>query len=187
MNNVDYRVKFKKYEELNGRVKMIRRIANIILGIFIIAFSSTLMNQIPIILGIITIVFSSIELIIQIKKKDYEKIEDIHMGNNIIFIILGIMILLNNQNAIPFIAMIWGISGLRSGIKGLNIVIYNKINEKKYVPELIHAIIETFLSVLLIFNPFEKFEEHLIILGIQLIANSLKIGVKDKEYIKAVE
>ncbi|MGN1012818.1 MAG: hypothetical protein ACI4ON_03200 [Clostridia bacterium] len=36
--------------------------------------------------------------------------------------------LLKYNNSISFIAIVCGIAGLRKGIKGINVAIYNKIN-----------------------------------------------------------
>ena len=145
------------------------------------------MNEIPIIIGTIIIIMSVISIIISIMKKEYKTLETNILASGIVSFLLGIMVLINNQNSIPFIAIVWGILGLKKGVKGLNIALYNKANKKKYIIELIHSIIETILSILLIFNPFEKFEEHLIILGIEMIVSSLKIVFKDKKYVEAME
>ena len=102
---------------------------------------------------------------------------------NIVALLLGIMTLFKGQNAISFIAIIWGITGLRKGVKGFNIALYNKVNNKQYIGKLVYAIIETALSILLVFDPFEKVEEHLVILGFEMIIISLKVAFYDeKEY-----
>ena len=121
-----------------------------------------------IVTGLIHIIFAS-----YLKEKSLESMK---IPEYIVVMILGIMTLLKKNDAISFIAIIWGISGLRKGIKGLNVAIYNKVNNKRFVGELIHAIIETLLSILLVFNPFEKVEEHIIILGIEMIIMSLKVA-----------
>ena len=91
--------------------------------------------------------------------------------------------LFKGQNAISFIAIIWGITGLRKGVKGFNIALYNKVNNKQYIGKLVYAIIETALSILLVFDPFEKVEEHLVILGFEMIIIALKVAFYDeKEY-----
>ena len=95
---------------------------------------------------------------------------------NIVVMILGIMTLFKHDNAISFIAIVWGISGLSKGIKELNVAAFNKLNNKKFIGKFIHAIIETSLSILLVFNPFEKVEEHIIILGIEMIIIALKVA-----------
>ena len=176
-----------KNEKVIEILKKSKNILSVIIGILTIIFAHSLIGIIPIILGSFSILRGAIGLFINIKEKEYATLETHKIPINIISIILGIMILVNDHNAIPFIAIVWGVSGLRSAGNGLNISLYNKSQGQKYIPELIHSIIEIALCTLLIFNPFEKIEEHLIILGIQMIVNVIKIGVKDKKYISAVE
>ena len=148
----------------------------IVTGLIHIIFASYLKEKLSIITGITTINIALINTIRNIKNKEYKTLETMKIPENIVVMILGIMTLLKKNDAISFIAIIWGISGLRKGIKGLNVAIYNKVNNKRFVGELIHAIIETLLSILLVFNPFEKVEEHIIILGIEMIIMSLKVA-----------
>ena len=126
---------------------------------------------------------SIINLIRNIKNKEYKTLETMKIPENIVALLLGIMTLFKGQNAISFIAIIWGITGLRKGVKGFNIALYNKVNNKQYIGKLVYAIIETALSILLVFDPFEKVEEHLVILGFEMIIIALKVAFYDeKEY-----
>ena len=170
-------------ENKKDKLKFFLQIILIVTGLIHIIFASYLKEKLSIITGITTINIALINTIRNIKNKEYKTLETMKIPENIVVMILGIMTLLKKNDAISFIAIIWGISGLRKGIKGLNVAIYNKVNNKRFVGELIHAIIETLLSILLVFNPFEKVEEHIIILGIEMILMSLKVAFyNEKEY-----
>ena len=178
---------FKKYckenmeENKKDKLRFAIQIILIIVGMVNIICAGFLKEKLSIITGITTITISIINLIRNIKKKEYKTLDTIKIPENIVTIILGIMMLLKQKDAISFIAIVWGISGLRKGIKGFNVAIFNKLNNKKFVKELIHASIETILSMLLVFDPFEKVEEHIIILGIEMVISALKITFyKDK-------
>lgn len=163
-------------ENKKDKLKFSIQIILIIAGLIHIIFASFLKEKLSIITGITTINIALINIIRNVKDKEYKTLETMKLPENIVVMILGIMTLFKQNNAISFIAIIWGISGLRKGIKGFNIAIYNKVNNKRFLEELIHAIIETSLSILLVFNPFEKIEEHIVILGIEMIIMSLKVA-----------
>ena len=65
---------------------------------------------------------------------------------------------------------------IKNGQNTLQLSDVLKLNNKKFIGKFIHAIIETSLSILLVFNPFEKVEEHIIILGIEMIIIALKVA-----------
>ena len=163
-------------ENKKDKLKFIIKIILIIVGLVHIIFASYLKEKLAIITGITTINISIINLIRNIKNKEYKTLETMKIPENIVVMILGIMTLFKHDNAISFIAIVWGISGLSKGIKEFNVAIFNKLNNKKFIGKFIHAIIETSLSILLVFNPFEKVEEHIIILGIEMIIIALKVA-----------
>ena len=170
-------------ENKKDKLKFSIQIILIVVGLIHIIFADYLKEKLTIITGITTINISLINLIRNIKKKEYKTLDTMKIPENIAAILLGIMTLFKGQNAISFIAIIWGITGLRKGVKGFNIALYNKVNNKQYIGKLVYAIIETALSILLVFDPFEKVEEHLVILGFEMIIISLKVAFYDeKEY-----
>lgn len=170
-------------ENKKDKLKFSIQIILIVVGLIHIIFADYLKEKLTIITGITTINISLINLIRNIKKKEYKTLDTMKIPENIAALLLGIMTLFKGQNAISFIAIIWGITGLRKGVKGFNIALYNKVNNKQYIGKLVYAIIETALSILLVFDPFEKVEEHLVILGFEMIIISLKVAFYDeKEY-----
>lgn len=164
------------------RVRAIIQIIFMVTGLINITCANVLTKKLPFIIGLVTMITSIISLMKNIKEKEYKTLDTMKIPTNIVTIIISSIILFEQQNAIPFIAMVWGLSGLRKGIKGLNVAIFNKTHNKKFLLEFFHATIETTLSILLIFNPFEKIEEHLILLGIEMIISSLRIAFKDSDY-----
>ena len=170
-------------ENKKDKLKFSLQIILIVVGMIHIIFADYLKEKLTIITGITTINISLINLIRNIKKKEYKTLDTMKIPENIAALLLGIMTLFKGQNAISFIAIIWGITGLRKGVKGFNIALYNKVNNKQYIGKLVYAIIETALSILLVFDPFEKVEEHLVILGFEMIIIALKVAFYDeKEY-----
>ncbi len=172
----------KRKADKNTRIALLNALIFVIIGLINIICSSRLTNILPMIIGSAMILTSGIALVFNILQKEYKSLDTMESSKNIVSIILGISILFQGSNAIPFIAIIWGISGLRKGTKGLEVVLYNKIHKNKYLLELLHALFELTISILLIYDPFEKIREHLVLLGIEMVANSLKFLSKDEAY-----
>lgn len=166
------------------KLRFVIQIILIVVGIINIVCAGFLREKLSIITGITTINISIIKLVRNIRKKEYKTLDTFKIPENIVAIILGIMMVLKQENAISFIAIVWGISGLRKGVEGFNVAIFNKLNNKKFVAELIHATTETVLSMLLVFDPFEKVEEHIILLGFEMIISALKIAFYSDEEIE---
>lgn len=184
---------FKKYknehlskqnitDEKKDKIEIIRQIIFFIVGIMNIIFASLLREKLPMIIGFASIITGTISFIKNMIKKEYETLETMKIPRDIVISILGIIILLKKENAIPFIAIAWGILGLLRGSKELNVAVYNKVHKKTFLLELVHSVLELVFSMLLIFDPFEKIEEHLVLLGIEMVIGSLKICFKDKLY-----
>ena len=163
-------------------IEKINAVMFVLIGLVNIICASKLTNILPLIIGSAMILAALIALIYNITKKEYKTLDTMKIPKNAVSIILGISILFKGNNAIPFISIIWGISGLKKGTKGLDVALYNKVQGKKFFWELIHAIFELVLSILLIYNPFEKITEHLVLLGVEMVINSLKYLFKDETY-----
>ena len=119
-------------ENKKDKLKFSIQIILIVVGMIHIIFADYLKEKLTIITGITTINISLINLIRNIKKKEYKTLDTMKIPENIVALLLGIMTLFKGQNAISFIAIIWGITGLRKGVKGFNIALYNKVNNNNY-------------------------------------------------------
>ena len=163
-------------------IEILNAVIFVLIGLITIIYAYKLTNILPTIIGCTMILTSGITLIYNISQKEYKSLETMKIPQNIVSIILGISILFKGNNAIPFISIIWGISGLKKGTKGLEVAFYNKIHNNKFVWELLHALFEITISILLIYNPFEKITEHLVLLGIEMVIHSIKFVFKDEAY-----
>ena len=164
------------------RIEMFNAIIFVLIGFINIIYANKLTNILPTIIGSMMVLTSGIILIYYITQKEYKTLDTMKIPQKVVSIILGISILFKGDNAIPFIAIIWGISGLKKATKGLDVAFYNRGHKNKFLGELLHALFELIISILLIYNPFEKIEEHLVLLGIEMITNSIKFMFKDEIY-----
>ena len=123
----------------------------------------------------------------QDKEQSYNKDKKkriIEILNAIIFVLIGLINIVYANKLTNILPTIIGSTMiLTSGI----MLIYN-ISQKEYkslatmkIPKNIVSIILG-ISILLIYNPFEKITEHLVLLGIEMVINSIKFMFKDEIY-----
>ena len=128
----------------------------------------------PYLIGGLTIIISLGFIKDAVQMEEVKKSETKRLASGIVMLIVGAIIIIKQENSINFIAIVWGLFGLIRGIDELGEAFYNG---KRYIVELIHAIIEISLAILLIYNPFEKISEHIIILGIEYVIISLQLVI----------
>lgn len=107
-----------------------------------------------------------------IHDKTYEVKGDRSIPTAVVGLALGVMVLVREQNSIPFIAIAWGISGLGGGITELDHALYGILHKEPCKIKLIHGLLETVLALLLIFDPYEKIGEHIVILGLEMLVQA---------------
>lgn len=169
-------------ENVSKKTQIIIRLVTILLGICCIFLSGSINTYLPYLVGALMLVFSCAGLVVCIKRKEYKTLETKATATAIIGIVISIVIILQGENSISLIGIVWGLIGLKKGISGINVSLYNHSHGKKYRLELLHASAEILLAIVLILNPFEKIEIHIIILGFEMILNTMKYMFKDKLY-----
>lgn len=98
-------------------------------------------------------------------------------------IAVGIMV--RQYDALLVAGMFWGLSGVYKSAGFLNEALYRFTHREKHLAvPIIEFVIEAPLSMMLIFDPENSIEHHIIILGAQLIVYSvISMIVKAKERI----
>ncbi|MFR8269221.1 MAG: DUF308 domain-containing protein [Oscillospiraceae bacterium] len=147
------------------------------MGTLLIIFHEKIAHIMPYLIGGLTIIISLGFIKDAVQMEEVKKSETKRLASGIVMLIVGAIIIIKQENSINFIAIVWGLFGLIRGIDELGEAFYNIHNGKRYIVELIHAIIEISLAILLIYNPFEKISEHIIILGIEYVIISLQLVI----------
>ena len=84
-----------------------------------------------------------------------------------ILLIKGIII--RQSDALFIVGVFWGLEGLNKATNYLNEGLYYFTRKEKFIFPMSKAIIEFVLSSILIFDPFSKIAEHIVILGLELV------------------
>lgn len=150
-------------------------------GLFCIFYSSKIESILPFLIGIMLILIGLLRSVRGLRNRNHPYFDYSIFSKAIILVILGIFVILNKNNSISFIAVIWGIIGLNNASESLEIFFLKKKQKKTTLLRLFFGFFELFLSITLIFHPFEKIEFHIVLLGMQLIIDAIKQIVVDME------
>lgn len=168
----------------NKSLKIISSILSIANGILFIMFSEHILNYLPTISGLIMIVSGIVGFIAGIKNKDYSSIEQKGMEKSIVVFVIGVGILIRQENALFIVGIFWGLHGLVKATNYLNVALYHISRKEKFLADLCKWIVEFVLSVILIFDPFSSVGHHIVILGVEIILDTvLDLLSEGKEYL----
>jgi len=146
------------------------------IGIIIIIFRQNLINYLSLIVGIPLLIISLEGLIYEIASKNFKN-EHNRLGEEIVKFILSCVIIFVFNNDVEMISVIWGIIAILQALKELSKAIYeiNTNKNKLYIFLLIQTTTQIVLAILLIIEPKEHVDLHLILLGVEFLLESLRI------------
>lgn len=142
-------------------------------GLLCLLFSHKIIELLPTICGLMIVIKGAFNFTVEFKNDGHKNLENIDFEKSIISIAIGIGILLKQQNSLFLIGVFWGLEGLSHSLKLLNELFYRIHHNKKYFLLLIETLIEFVLSMLLVFEPYHSVEHHIILLGLELVLESL--------------
>ncbi len=160
-----------------GKVRAMKRgigayisaILIILNGVICIVNHQQIYKWIPSLCGAILLIKGIIMLIEGIRAKDYATLEGEKFERAIVIIAIGIGIIIRQSDALFIVGVFWGLEGLNKATNYLNEGLYYFTRKEKFIFPMSKAIIEFVLSSILIFDPFSKIAEHIVILGLELV------------------
>ena len=133
-----------------------------LIGLLLAVFPAHVAKGAPYIIGVSSLLYALVDIIISLKYPDAKTT----LGKSVIFAVTGIVILLLKGESISVIGIIWAMNSLQD-IAG-EIDEYYKTKEISLV-KVIGIIISMILAALLMLDPFEHFNMHIRILGLEMI------------------
>ena len=140
-----------------------------VLGIVCILAPGKVARWLPSILGSIMILTSITDMIFLVKEKKY-LVDYKNRASSLILFIMGICFLLGQESTVFIMGITWGILGLQEVNEELEKILMKKSRKEKWKREALFAGIKLVLSLALIFEPAEKFEFHISLLGLEILA-----------------
>lgn len=154
-----------------------------VVGILCMIMPGTIARWLPTILGSIMLLTSVTDTVFVVKEKRYL----VTYGNRasaLILFIMGICFLLGQESTVPLMGITWGLLGLQEANEEIENILARRSRKEKHLLLSVSAGLKIILSLALLFEPIEKFNFHIFLLGLEILA----VTVKEKNvnaYVKA--
>ena len=138
----------------------------IILGAVFILFPNEISAYAPYIVGAALVSYAAVNIFMELHYPESE----IRIGDAVVRGVMGIILLLEKEQAIAILGIVWAVFSLNDVAEEIND--YHKTKKFRIVGA-ISIVVTVILSALLMLDPFEHFAFHVRILGIEMIAETL--------------
>lgn len=165
--NVEEVCKHTKLPEVAA--KYIMGLVYIVLGAVCAAIPHAIESILPYIVGGILGVFSIVRFIFAMIDKEYEHTHSNKTASSIIMLGVSIMIIIEHEWAHSFIPTVWGVWGLFEGAHAFNHAFARIAKHRRYFFYLVKGVIEIVVAFLLLYDPNQYGEFHIIVFGVSLI------------------
>ena len=142
-----------------------------LIGLVLLIFPAHVAGAAPYLIGVTSLIYAIVNIIISLKYPDAQT----HLGDAVARGVTGCVILFLKGNSIPVLGVIWAVLSLND--------IARKIDDAyktKHLSPLnaIGIIISLILAAMLMTDPFEHFNMHVRILGLEMITNAFIRRIK---------
>lgn len=97
------------------------------------------------------------------------------LANALILLAVGVLCMIHGADSIVPLGTTWAIIGLRKTSKSLARMIQSHGKGMEFYTSFAEFLVRLTFSVMLLFYPAEKFETHVLLLGLELIAVSIRL------------
>lgn len=144
------------------------------LGILCVLFAGHITSALPYLLGGAMIFAGILRGISYFQNKYFLERQSDELTYGIVLFIMGIAFVIQGSNSLGALGTTWAIIGIRKASKSLNRVIRQIYEKKHFLIPLIEFLVRITLALVLLFYPDEKFTSHVVILGLEMIAVSVR-------------
>lgn len=138
----------------------------IALGTVFILFPNMIANHAPYIVGAALIIYAIVNIFMELKYPE----SSISLGDAIVRGVVGLILLLETNQAIAILGIVWAVFSLNDVAKEIND--YYKTRKFRVIGA-IGIVLTIVFSAMLMLDPFEHFAFHIRILGLEMIAETL--------------
>lgn len=153
-----------------------------VVGVLCIIIPEIIAKWLPTVLGSIMVLTSITDTVFVIKEKRY-LVTYSNKASALILLIMGICFILGQESTVPLMGITWGLLGLQEVNEEIENILIKRSKKEKCLLLSIFAGLKIILSLALLFEPIEKFNFHIFLLGLEILA----VTVKEKnvnEYVK---
>ncbi len=161
----------RENEKLNGitGISFVAFLVFPVIGLCCLVIPDLVVDVLPYVVGAALIV-SGVTSAIELFRKKPTVLEGEIIGRQLVVGILGVVTLFQGKHAIIFLGVIWGLFGLFEAGNEFDSFIRKAREKKPFIVPLLLCLLELGLALPLIVSPFYNIDNHLQILGLQLMA-----------------
>lgn len=97
------------------------------------------------------------------------------LANGFVLLVIGVVCIIHGAESIGPMGTTWAIIGIRKASKSLSRAIQAIQAQTTFISAFVEFLIRLVFSIMLLLYPTEKFEGHIILLGLDLIAASIRL------------
>lgn len=97
------------------------------------------------------------------------------LGQDLVLVVVGAATLCAGDGAVTMMGITWGMLGLRKAAATANEALANLCQRRPAVLLVLETAIRLVLAMALLFEPFESFSSHLVLLGLELILANIRL------------
>ncbi|SDY68051.1 hypothetical protein [Lachnobacterium bovis] len=141
-----------------------------LIGLICIVFAENVALFSPFLIGVIMTFYGGINLLIEIilNGKSFE----LRIGDNLIMIILGIILLVEVENTLAIMGILWAFISLKEIGEEIDEMLSERCFSKLRI---LVCVISTIFAIMLMVDPFHHFIFHIRVLGIEMILDVFMI------------
>ena len=94
----------------------------------------------------------------------------------IVLLIMGLAFIIKGADALGPMGTTWAIIGIRKAAKSLNQAVQQIYRKEHFAVPGIAFLVRIALALILLFDPYEKFSSHIVILGLEIIVSSVRLN-----------
>ncbi|MBE5756782.1 MAG: hypothetical protein E7342_03165 [Clostridiales bacterium] len=173
----------RKFIKLFGFVYKYSYVVSFLLGLVCMIFYQQIMHVFSYVAGGLMGFFALCALIASFLKVTKKEKKPFLVAAFLVAVILSVLFVIEREESITIIAVIWGVYGLLKGGKEVAKVVEEIQEKRSFISSLIQAIFTLTISTILLLEPIaHHVERHIILLGLEFIIIPLISLDNKKEY-----
>ncbi|MBD5394965.1 MAG: hypothetical protein HDR71_12015 [Lachnospiraceae bacterium] len=146
-----------------------------IIGVICILWPGHITGVLPYLLGGAMVVVGLLIGVSYFRDKQFLEQSYEELVYSIIMLIMGLAFIAKGGTALGAIGTTWAIIGIRKAANSLNQAIQQIYMKEHFARSVVEFLIRIMLALILLFDPYEKFSTHIVILGLELIVSSIRL------------
>lgn len=142
-------------------------------GALCILYAEHIYNFLSTICAFVLLYIGIAKCVSGIRSKDYRRLGAQDFEVSIVLMAVGTGIMIRQDKALFIVGVFWGLWGLYKAVDAFDAAFYGIFHKSRFMPELIAGLFQLVLSLLLLFDPENNMEHHIIILGLELILEGI--------------